>query len=124
MLNIMLMRSVEAPIFDATRAWLSADQRNLFHLVVDELHTYRGTPGAEVGYLLRVLLDRLGLKVGDKMRIGEAQVLVGGILDSEPDAVADRMTYGPRIFLSLATLDKTALTNALTPARRGCSRPP
>ncbi len=33
----------------------------MFHLVVDELHTYRGTPGTEVAYLLRVLLDRLGL---------------------------------------------------------------
>ncbi len=61
MLNIMLMRSVEAPIFDATRAWLAGDDRNIFHLVVDELHTYRGTPGTEVAYLLRVLLDRLGL---------------------------------------------------------------
>ncbi|MET3395792.1 Lhr-like helicase [Variovorax sp. 1140] len=61
MLNIMLMRSVEAPIFEATRAWLAADERNTFHLVVDELHTYRGTPGTEVAYLLRVLLDRLGL---------------------------------------------------------------
>src|SRR5439155_6587201 len=29
--------------------------------VVDELHTYRGTPGTEVGYLLRALLHRLGL---------------------------------------------------------------
>jgi ATP-dependent helicase YprA (DUF1998 family) len=28
---------------------------------VDELHTYRGTPGTEVAYLIRVLLDRLGL---------------------------------------------------------------
>ena len=61
MLNIMLMRSVEAPIFDATRNWLASDERNVFHLVVDELHTYRGTPGTEVAYLLRVLLDRLGL---------------------------------------------------------------
>nr|WP_281722996.1 DEAD/DEAH box helicase [Nitrosomonas nitrosa] len=61
MLNIMLMRSVEAPIFDATRAWLESDSRNVFNLVVDELHTYRGTPGTEVAYLLRVLLDRLGL---------------------------------------------------------------
>lgn len=61
MLNIMLMRSVEASIFDATRSWLEADERNTFHLVVDELHTYRGTPGTEVAYLLRVLLDRLGL---------------------------------------------------------------
>ena len=57
----MLMRSVEAPIFSATRTWLAADERNIFHLVIDELHTYRGTPGTEVAYLLRVLLDRLGL---------------------------------------------------------------
>lgn len=61
MLNIMLMRSVEATIFDQTRQWLQADESNIFHLVVDELHTYRGTPGTEVAYLIRVLLDRLGL---------------------------------------------------------------
>jgi hypothetical protein len=69
-LNIMLMRSVEGPIFDATRQWLAADERNIFHLVVDELHTYRGTPGTEVAYLLRVLLDRLGLHPNhDQLRI-------------------------------------------------------
>ena len=62
MLNIMLMRSLEAGIFDQTRDWLADDrEKNRFHLVVDELHTYRGTPGTEVGYLLRTLLDRLGL---------------------------------------------------------------
>ena len=61
MLNIMLMRSVETSIFDQTRQWLDADPANVFHLVVDELHTYRGTPGTEVAYLIRVLLDRLGL---------------------------------------------------------------
>ena len=61
MLNVMLMRDIEAPIFEATRRWLSANPDNVFHLVVDELHTYRGTPGTEVGYILRVLYDRLGL---------------------------------------------------------------
>lgn len=61
MLNIMLMRSMETPVFDTTRQWLAADHSHLFHLVVDELHTYRGTPGTEVAYLIRVLLDRLGL---------------------------------------------------------------
>jgi Lhr-like helicase len=70
MLNIMLMRNVEASIFDATRAWLASDHRNVFHLIVDELHTYRGTPGTEVAYLLRVLLDRLGLHPNhDQLRI-------------------------------------------------------
>ena len=62
MLNIMLMRELESNIFDLTKAWLEADRSNhVFHLVVDELHTYRGTPGTEVGYLLRALLHRIGL---------------------------------------------------------------
>ena len=61
MLNIMLMRSIETPIFDQTRHWLQQAPEHTFHLVVDELHTYRGTPGTEVAYLLRALLDRLGL---------------------------------------------------------------
>lgn len=68
MLNIMLMRSLEAPVFDLTRQWLQSDQRNVFHLVVDELHTYRGTAGTEVGYIIRVLLDRLGL-AGDSSQL-------------------------------------------------------
>ena len=61
MLNIMLMRQVEAGMFDKTRAWLKSDPSNRFFLIVDELHSYRGTPGTEVAYILRLLLDRLGL---------------------------------------------------------------
>lgn len=56
-----------------------------------------------------MLLERLGLKVGDSLRIGEAEISVRGVLKSEPDAVADRLTYGPRIFVSLATLARTGL---------------
>ena len=61
MLNVMLMRTREQGIFAQTRAWLDDDPRNVFHLVVDELHLYRGTPGTEVSYLIRKLLRRLGL---------------------------------------------------------------
>lgn len=61
MLNVMLMREIETPIFDLTRQWLAADTANVFHLVVDELHSYRGTPGTEVAYILRVLYERLGI---------------------------------------------------------------
>ena len=56
-----------------------------------------------------MLLERLGLKVGDSLRIGDAELAVRGVLKAEPDAVADRLTYGPRIFVSLSTLDRTAL---------------
>ena len=70
MLNIMLMRTIEATIFDQTRAWLEQSPRNIFYLVVDELHTYRGTPGTEVAYLIRTLIDRLGLNPdSDQLRI-------------------------------------------------------
>jgi hypothetical protein len=70
MLNIMLMRSVEATIFDQTRQWLESSKNHVFHLVVDELHTYRGTPGTEVAYLIRALLDRLGIASdSDQLRI-------------------------------------------------------
>jgi len=63
MLNIMLMRELEDSIFEQTKIWLESDRENhVFHLVVDELHTYRGTPGTEVGYLLRTLLHRIGLE--------------------------------------------------------------
>lgn len=62
MLNIMLMRENERSIFEKTKAWLKEDKNNVFHLVIDELHSYRGTAGTEVAYLLRVLLDRLGLE--------------------------------------------------------------
>ena len=61
MLNIMLMRALEGPIFDQTREWLAAEKQHTFYLVVDELHAYRGTPGTEVSYILRLLLQRLGL---------------------------------------------------------------
>jgi DEAD/DEAH box helicase len=60
MLNIMLMRGNEAPIFEQTRDWLAADRdRRRFHLIVDELHAYRGTAGTEVALLLRNLLHRI-----------------------------------------------------------------
>lgn len=61
MLNVMLMRQLEQPMFETTRRWLAENERNQFTLVVDELHLYRGTQGAEVAMIVRNLLDRLGL---------------------------------------------------------------
>lgn len=70
MLNIMLMRNIEDTIFGKTRDWLQEDPANTFYLIVDELHSYRGTPGTEVAYILRLFLDRLGLAPdSDQLRI-------------------------------------------------------
>lgn len=69
MLSIMLMRDADAPIFRSTRDWLSQDG-SVFHLIIDELHLYRGTAGTEVAYLVRLLLSKLGLTPNSpKLRI-------------------------------------------------------
>ncbi len=69
MLNIMLIRDLEESIFEKTREWLEKDD-SVFYLVVDELHSYRGTSGTEVAYLLRTLFSRLGLEPDSpKLRI-------------------------------------------------------
>ena len=64
MLEYMLMRPIERPIFDATRDWLAANPEERFLLVLDEAHLYRGAAGAEVGLLLRRLRDRLDIPPG------------------------------------------------------------
>ena len=67
MLNVMLKRELERPMFEATREWLAASPTHRFTLVIDELHMYRGTAGTEVAYLLRRLLHRLGLITGGQL---------------------------------------------------------
>ena len=69
MLNIMLTRDIEQSIFEKTKEWLQKED-SVFHLVVDELHSYRGTAGSEVAYLLRTLFNRLNLDLDSpKLRI-------------------------------------------------------
>lgn len=81
MLEYMLLRPIERPIFEQTRAWLAADSRNQFLLVLDEAHMYRGVSGAEVGLLIRRLLSRLGIG-RDRLRC----ILTSASLGTGPDA--------------------------------------
>lgn len=64
MLEYMLMRPIERPIFDQTRDWLEQNPKEKFLIVLDEAHLYRGAAGAEVGLLLRRLRDRLNIPPG------------------------------------------------------------
>lgn len=61
MLEYMLMRPIERPIFDKTREWLAKNPKESFLVVLDEAHLYRGATGAEVGLLLRRLRERLDI---------------------------------------------------------------
>ena len=61
MLEYMMIRPIERPIFDMTRTFLEANPDETFLVVLDEAHLYRGAAGAEVGLLLRRLRDRVGI---------------------------------------------------------------
>ena len=72
MLNIMLMRKAERNIFESTRNWLKGEnlaidngerkEDRVFHIVIDELHLYRGSQGTEIAYLMRAIYQALDLQ--------------------------------------------------------------
>lgn len=56
----------------------------------------------------QVLLDRLQLKVGDRLKVGEATLTIADVVLSEPDRPVNFFSLGPRIFIDasdLAALD-------------------
>jgi DEAD/DEAH box helicase domain-containing protein len=61
MLSTMLVREIDEPIFDKTRTWIEQSPDSYFYLVLDELHLQRGSAGTEIAYLIRSMIDRLGL---------------------------------------------------------------
>jgi ATP-dependent helicase YprA (DUF1998 family) len=94
MLSIMLMRDADDRIFEKTKAWLQ-QEGSVFHLIVDELHLYRGTAGTEVAYLLRLLLLRLGLTPGSpKLRI----LASSASLERYEESLADSLEFLSQFF--------------------------
>ena len=66
----------------------------------------RDRPGVVVA---QSLLDRLNLKVGDKVKIGKTELVINGRIAREPDRIGVRMAFGPRVIMSHATLATTGL---------------
>ena len=66
MLGAMLSREVEDGIFEKTRVWLESDPDSYFFLIFDELHLIRGSSGTEIAFLIKSLLERLGLDQPDR----------------------------------------------------------
>ena len=61
MLEYMLMRQMEAGIWDNTKEWLKKSEKNRLLIVLDEAHMYRGSSGGEIALLLDRLFSRLDI---------------------------------------------------------------
>jgi len=57
----------------------------------------------------QVVLDRLNVRTGDTVRLGNASFTVRGVLRSEPDRVAAPLLLGPRVLISTEALPSTGL---------------
>jgi putative ABC transport system permease protein len=68
----------------------------------------RREPGAAVD---PILLERLGLKVGERISIGTIEVPIRATIATEPDKLAERLTVGPRVLVSLETLRRAGLAD-------------
>ncbi len=60
----------------------------------------------------RGLLARLGLEVGDPIRIGEADFVIRGVLEREPDRIGGYVSIGPRAMIHK---DRLAATETIQP---------
>jgi len=106
MLEYMMLRPIEANIFDQTAAWLKADVRNILTIVLDEAHMYRGSGGAEVAYLLRRLQSRLGIK-RDRIKFILTSASLGSSVEAkiEIKEFAAKLTGGSAEAFELVTGD-------------------
>ena len=51
------------------------------------------------------LLARLGVRVGDRVRVGDAEVTIRAVLQREPDRIGGLYSLGPRLLVARGTLD-------------------
>ena len=115
MLELLLTRSKERPLRNAL-------YKNLQFIVFDELHTYRGRQGADVGMLIR----RIRAKAAQEpICIGTSATMVSGnsSLEAQRKAVAEVATliFG-QLFTSNEIIRETlqlSFTNVPVPDQRG-----
>jgi putative ABC transport system permease protein len=55
------------------------------------------------------ILDRLGLALGDSVKIGDTTLQLRGTITREPDAAAGGLEFGPRVIVSADALAETGL---------------
>jgi putative ABC transport system permease protein len=72
------------------------------------------------------ILSRLGVALGDTVRLGDAQFRIHGVLEKEPGRSHDLFTLGPRVLISQPGLQSTGLLvpGSLFEVRYGLRLPP
>ncbi|MDW8315082.1 MAG: FtsX-like permease family protein [Rhodovarius sp.] len=113
-------RGAEASQVLVTRAMLIAPsgERALVELkLVDQAYPLYGRlvtappvrPAPGQVLVEQALIDRLGLRLGEEVRLGEARFTLAAVIAEEPDKVATPTVFGPRAMIALSDLPATGL---------------
>ena len=65
-----------------------------------------------------LLLERLSLRVGDRVRVGEKEFEIRGVTRQEPGSAGGGFRLGPRVFVAREDLESAGLTGFGSRARR------
>ncbi|MBH9995291.1 MULTISPECIES: ABC transporter permease [Bartonella] len=68
-----------------------------------------GGPGDFGVVIQKLLLDRLQLHIGEKIRIGDRDFTIRAVVEDEPDLLSEGFQLGPRVFMSIDALRETGL---------------
>ncbi|MEY4911202.1 MAG: hypothetical protein RL761_865, partial [Pseudomonadota bacterium] len=75
----------------------------------------RAVPAVGEAWVDAALLDGLGLQVGDKLLLGDAELRIDQIITAEPDRGAGFANFAPRVMVNMAGM---AATGLIQPASR------
>lgn len=61
-----------------------------------------GAPNAGEAWVAQGALDRLGIGVGDRFRVGTVDLTAAGVIDNEPDRLSEGFQLGPTVIVNEA----------------------
>ena len=67
-------------------------------------------PGTEEAYLAQGALDRLGIAIGDRFRIGTVDLTAAGVIATEPDRLGEGFQLGPTVIVAKDMPARAGLT--------------
>ena len=76
-----------------------------------------GAPRGMTAWIDAGVGDRLGVKAGDRLKIGNAELVIGGVIAGEPDRLSEGFALGPTVIVSEEALARSGLVQVGSMAR-------
>ncbi len=76
-----------------------------------------GAPPRMTAWIAPGVADRLGVKPGDRLMLGTATLVIGGVIASEPDQLSEGFALGPTVIVSETALAASGLVQVGSMAR-------